>query len=80
MKAHKVALAALVLVIVLLTYVLLSSRKPSFENMSAGIDQSKPSSSHKQTTNHVVMPQVDLGPIQGYETQFRVNQYNSYQV
>ena len=80
MKSSNILVVSLVVVVVLLGYILLSKKNIGFEHMSAGIDQSKPSSSHKQTTNHVVMPQVDMGPIQGHETLFRVNQYNSYQV
>ena len=37
-------------------------------------------SSYEQTTNHFKMPSYDLGPIQGSESPFRVNQFLSYQV
>ena len=46
----------------------------------AGIDQTKPSSSYEQKTNHFPMPSYDMGPIQGSESPFQVNQWLSYQV
>jgi hypothetical protein len=38
------------------------------------------SSSYAQTTNHLTPTPVQMGPIPGLETPFRVNMYNSYQV
>lgn len=38
------------------------------------------SSSYAQRTNHLPPTPVDMGPIPGLETPFRVNMYNSYQV
>jgi hypothetical protein len=46
----------------------------------AGIDQTKPSSSYEQKTNHFPMPSYSLGPIQGSETPYQVNQWLSYEV
>lgn len=37
-----------------------------------------PASSYEQKTNHVQMTPVDMGPIAGTETPFRVNAYNAY--
>jgi hypothetical protein len=37
-------------------------------------------SSYAQTTNHMNGASVNLGPVQGIETPFRVNQYTSYVV
>lgn len=35
-------------------------------------------SSYSQVTNHADPAQYSMGPIQGIETPFRVNQYTSY--
>jgi hypothetical protein len=35
-------------------------------------------SSYRQTTNHVDPAPYSMGPIEGIETPFRVNQYTSY--
>jgi hypothetical protein len=37
-------------------------------------------SSYAQTTNHMMHAPADMGPVQGIETPFRVNQYTSYVV
>ena len=37
-----------------------------------------PASSYDQTTNHLPATPVDMGPISGSETPFRVNAYNAY--
>jgi flagellar basal body-associated protein FliL len=37
-----------------------------------------PASSYEQTTNHLPATPVDMGPIAGTETPFRVNAYNAY--
>jgi hypothetical protein len=37
-------------------------------------------SSYAQTTNHVDLAPYSMGPINGIETPFRVNQYTSYVV
>ena len=79
MKSIVPTLATLGVVGLLLAYVM-AIHVPSSEHLSAGIDQSKPSSSYDQTTNHFPMPSYDAGPIEGHETTFKVNQWNSYQV
>ena len=38
----------------------------------------EPGSSYEQRTNHFQMTPVDMGPISGSETPFRVNLYNAY--
>jgi len=78
MKSIVPTLATLGVVGLLLAYVM--SIRPSEHLESAGIDQTKPSSSYEQKTNHFNMPSYDAGPIEGHETPFRVNQYNSYEV
>jgi len=35
-------------------------------------------SSYAQRTNHMAPPSVNIGPIQGMETPFQVNQYKAY--
>jgi flagellar basal body-associated protein FliL len=40
----------------------------------------EPASSYEQKTNHFQMTPVDMGPIAGSETPFRVNMYNAYMV
>ena len=79
MKSIVPTLATLGVVGLLLAYVM-AVRVPSSEHLSAGIDQSKPSSSYDQKTNHFDMPPYNPDPIEGNETPFRVNQWSSYQV
>jgi hypothetical protein len=38
----------------------------------------EPASSYEQKTNHFPMQPVEMGPISGFETPFRVNAYNAY--
>ena len=38
----------------------------------------EPASSYVQKTNHYPATPVDMGPISGFETPFRVNMFNSY--
>ena len=73
-------MATLGVVGLLLAYVM--SIRPSYSEHleSAGIDQSKPSSSYDQKTNHFSMAPAVMEPIEGHETPFKVNQWNSYQV
>ena len=71
---------AILLVAVLVVLYILSMAKGSVKTELAGIDQSKPSSSYDQKTNHFPRPSYDLGPIQGSESPFQVNQWLSYQV
>lgn len=35
-------------------------------------------SSYEQTTNHLQSSKLDMGPISGFESPFRVNLYQSY--
>ena len=79
MKAIIPTLATMGVVVALLAYVVVSQPSPS-EHLSAGIDQSNPSSSYDQKTNHFDMPSYNPGPIEGHETPYRVNQWSSYEV
>jgi hypothetical protein len=40
----------------------------------------EPASSYEQKTNHFQMNPVDMGPIEGTESPYRVNLYNAYMV
>ena len=50
---------------------------PTRETVMAKMD-AEPASSYAQTTNHYPMTPVDMGPIAGFETPFRVNMYKSH--
>ena len=50
---------------------------PSREEKMVMLDLT-PASSYEQTTNHFPMTPVDMGPISGTETPFRVNAYQAY--
>jgi hypothetical protein len=50
---------------------------PTREERMVAMDLS-PASSYEQTTNHLPATPVDMGPIAGTETPFRVNAYNAY--
>jgi len=77
MKSIVTTLAVLLVAVLVVGYIL-SRAKGSVK--TAGIDQSKPSSSYEQKTNHFPRPSYDAGPIQGSESPFQVNQWLSYQV
>lgn len=79
MKSIVPTLGVLSVVVLGLAYILSNGKTPD-EHLSAGVDQSKPSSSYDQKTNHFNMPTYNSGPIEGNETPFKVNQWNSYQV
>ena len=38
----------------------------------------EPASSYAQKTNHIPQTPVDMGPIGGFETPFRVNMFHAY--
>jgi hypothetical protein len=78
MKSLVATLGVLVVAVLMILYVLSANRMP--ETDSAGIDQTKPSSSYEQKTNHFPKPSYSLGPIQVEPTPYKVNQWNSYQV
>jgi hypothetical protein len=80
MKSIVATLAVMAVAVIVLLYVL-SRGSPRVETMElAGIDQSKPSSSYEQKTNHYPRPSYEMGPIQGSPSPFQVNQWLSYQV
>jgi len=72
-------LAIFVAVIVVLVIVY---KFPSSVSTSRDADMVKmntePASSYEQKTNHYQMTPVEMGPITGFETPFRVNMFNSY--
>ena len=76
MKSFTTTLVVLAISILLLGLVLM----PKSPKYLAGIDQTKPSSSYDQQTNHFTMPTYNVGSIQGVESKFKVNQWNSYVV
>ncbi len=70
----------LVLAIVVVYWVL--SRKTressvSRESKMVALDL-EPASSYAQKTNHFPATPVDMGPVAGFETPFRVNMFNAY--
>ena len=65
--------AAVVMVIVSQT----SAVSPSRETVMVKMD-AEPASSYEQKTNHYQMTPVDMGPISGFETPYRVNMYKSH--
>ena len=74
----------LALAVVLIAFVLLKSREhyqPEFLDKTQ-VDRTVAveGSSYAQTTNHAIPAHYSLGPIQGVETPFRVNQYRAYVV
>lgn len=81
MKSLLATLLTLAVALLLIVYILstMFARQVS-DTQLAGIDQTSPSSSYEQKTNHFPMPKYSLGPIQGSETPFQVNQWLSYAV
>lgn len=63
--------------VAILCIILVLARKTS---VSTDTETKRVPSSYDQKTNHFVMPPVDMGPIQGSESPFQVNQWLSYQV
>ena len=70
----------LVLALVVVFWVLArktQSTAPSREAKMLALDL-EPASSYVQKTNHFPMTAVDMGPIPGFETPFRVNMFHAY--
>jgi hypothetical protein len=78
MKSLVATLLVLAVAVLMILYVL--SANIISETETAGIDQTNPSSSYEQKTNHFPRPSYSLGPIQGSPTPYKVNQWESYQV
>jgi hypothetical protein len=78
MKSLVATLLVLAVAVLMIFYVLSANRISETE--TAGIDQTNPSSSYEQKTNHFPRPSYSLGPIQGSPTPYKVNQWESYQV
>lgn len=74
--------AYLLAAIAVLAFVLYSSRERfSLEFNDYTQDKrtkSREDSSYSQQTNHMQFAPADMGPIQGMETPFQVNQYKAY--
>ena len=80
MKVFSITIAVFVVAVLLVLFVLARGSPLRQKEEVAGIDQTKPSSSYEQKTNHFPMPSYDLGPIQGDVSPYQVNQWKSYQV
>ena len=80
MKAFTITASVLVVVVLFLIFVLVRGYSSETKLEVAGIDQTKPSSSYEQKTNHFPKPSYDLGPIQGDVSPYQVNQWLSFQV
>lgn len=85
MKFEPTTIVAVVVAIGVVWYVVSKSCREGFvpEFLDNGNDKrtvAKRDSSYDQSTNHFEMVQspVDNSPIEGIETPFRVNAYNSY--
>jgi hypothetical protein len=68
-------LAFVMVIVVALHYKVRTN--PSREQRMVSMDLT-PASSYDQRTNHLPSTPVDMGPIAGTETSFRVNAYNAY--
>jgi len=68
-----------VVIILLLLWFTISrtTSAPSKEQRMNQMD-SVSASSYEQSTNHLQSSKVDMGPISGFETPFRVNLYQAY--
>ena len=71
----------LVLAVVALVFILMAKSRPagppSRETKMVALNV-EPGSSYQQKTNHYEMTPVDMGPISGTESPFRVNLYKAY--
>jgi hypothetical protein len=77
MKSLMATLLVMLVAILLIVYTL------SFVARSSGTTETEHStsaSSYEQKTNHFPREPYDLGPIQGSESPYKVNQWLSYQV
>jgi flagellar basal body-associated protein FliL len=70
----------LVLAIVAVVFVLLVKSRPAPPTRETKMVKLalEPGSSYEQKTNHYQMTPVDMGPIAGNESPFRVNLYKAY--
>lgn len=78
MKSLVATLLVMVVAILLIVY-LLSSVAGSMV-YSDTTERSTSASSYEQKTNHFPRDSYDLGPIQGSESPYKVNQWLSYEV
>jgi len=71
----------LVLVVVAVVFILMAKSRPtppvSRETKMVALNV-EPGSSYQQKTNHYEMTPVDMGPVSGTESPFRVNLYKAY--
>lgn len=70
----------LVLAVVALVFILMAKSHPSPPSRETKMValNIEPGSSYQQKTNHYEMTPVDMGPISGTESPFRVNLYKAY--
>jgi len=69
-----------VLAVVAVVFILMTKSSPAPPSREAKMValNVEPGSSYQQKTNHYDMTPVDMGPISGTESPFRVNLYKAY--
>lgn len=72
-----IAFAILIAVVIVLLAIVPRRRATSREEVMAILNVES-ASSYEQKTNHLQMADVDMGPIPGVETPYRVNLHQSY--
>lgn len=72
-----IALAIVIATIIVLIAVL-PKHSPTTREEVMTLMNLESASSYEQKTNHLQMTEVDMGPITGTETPFRVNMHHSY--
>lgn len=72
-----ILLSAIAILLILWFTLSRTSAGPSKEQRMNKMDAVS-ASSFEQTTNHLQSSKVDMGPISGFESPFRVNLYQAY--
>ena len=66
-----------IIVVLVIVYQYPTTTSPSREAVMVQMN-SEPASSYEQKTNHYPMTPVDMGPVNGFETPFRVNMFQAH--
>jgi hypothetical protein len=72
-----VLIPAVAILLILWFTISRTTSAPSKEQRMNQMDEVS-ASSYEQTTNHIQSSKVDMGPISGFESPFRVNLYQAY--
>jgi hypothetical protein len=71
-------LLAILVAIIVLFFAITPKRKVATREEAMTMMNMETASSYQQKTNHLPMTDVNMGPISGFESQYRVNLHQAY--